>query len=49
MFPVCGFAAIDLEANTVLNYFTEQTILKDGQGLMGFYCDPLKEIAKAAQ
>lgn len=42
---VCGFAAIDLEANTALHYFAKQTVLKDGQGLMNFYCDLLKEKA----
>jgi hypothetical protein len=38
-----------LEANTALRYFAEQTILKNGQGLMDFYCDALKEIVKVAQ
>jgi Transposase DDE domain len=44
---VCGFAAVDLEANTALHYFAEQTMPVDGQGLMGFYCDLLK--GKAAE
>jgi hypothetical protein len=39
---VCGFAAVDLEANTALHYFAEQTMPKEGQCLLDFYCDLLK-------
>jgi hypothetical protein len=42
---VCGFAAVDLEANTALHYFAEQTVLEEGQGLMDFYCELLKDKA----
>lgn len=42
---VCGFAAVDLDANTALHYFAEQTMPEDGQGLMDFYCGLVKEKA----
>ena len=34
---ICGFAAVDLSANTALHYFAAQTLPEDGQGLMSFY------------
>lgn len=42
---LCGFAAVDIEANTALHYFAAQTLLEDGQGLMSFYCDLLRQQA----
>jgi Transposase DDE domain len=42
---LCGFAAVDLEANTALHYFAAQTMLQKGQGLMDFYCSLLKKEA----
>lgn len=42
---VCGFAAIDVEANTALHYFARQTMPEEGQGLMDFYGGLLKEKA----
>ncbi len=42
---LCGFAAVDIEASTALHYFAAQTLLEDGQGLMGFYCDLLRQQA----
>jgi hypothetical protein len=42
---VCGFAAVDMAANTALHYFAAQTLPQDGQSLMSFYCDLLKQEA----
>ena len=42
---VCGFAAVDLDANTALHYFATQTMPSKGQGLMDFYCTLLKKKA----
>ncbi len=42
---LCGFAAVDISANTALHYFAAQTLPEDGQGLMDFYCDLLKQEA----
>lgn len=42
---LCGFAAVDIEANTALHYFATQTMPEDGQGLMSFYCDLLRQQA----
>lgn len=42
---LCGFAAVDIEQNTALHYFAAQTLPKDGQGLMSFYCALLKQQA----
>ncbi len=42
---LCGFAAVDIQANTALHYFAAQTMLEDGQGLMGFYCELLRQQA----
>ena len=35
---ICGFAAVDINANTALHYYAAQTLQEDGQGLMAFYC-----------
>lgn len=42
---LCGFAAVDINANTALHYFAAQTLLDDGQGLMDFYCTLLRQQA----
>ena len=42
---LCGFAAVDIVANTALHYFAAQTLPQEGQGLMAFYCDLLKQQA----
>ena len=34
---LCGFATVDVDANTALHYFAAQTLPKEGQSLMGFY------------
>lgn len=35
---ICGFAAVDLDANTALHYLATQTLPEADQGLMSFYC-----------
>lgn len=35
---ICGFAAVDLHANTALHYLATQTLPEADQGLMSFYC-----------
>jgi len=42
---LCGFAAVDIAANTALHYFATQTLLEDGQGLMDFYNGLLRQQA----
>lgn len=42
---LCGFAAVDIQANTALHYFATQTMRQEGQGLMRFYCDLLRRQA----
>ena len=42
---LCGFAAVDIDANTALHYFAAQTMPEQGQGLMSFYCDLLRKQA----
>jgi hypothetical protein len=42
---LCGFAAVDIEANTALHYFAAQTLKEEGQGPMDFYCSLLKQQA----
>lgn len=42
---VCGFAAVDIAANTALHYFAAQTLPEEGQGLMAFYGDLVKQQA----
>ena len=42
---LCGFAAVDIEANTALHYFAAQTMPEQGQGVMSFYCDLLSQQA----
>lgn len=42
---LCGFAVVDMVANTALHYFAAQTMPKAGQGLMDFYCCLLKQQA----
>lgn len=42
---LCGFAAVDVDANTALHYFAAQTLVEEGQSLMGFYCTLLKKQA----
>lgn len=42
---LCGFAAVDIEANTALHYFAAQTMPEQGQGLMDFYCGLLRQQA----
>ena len=42
---LCGFAAVDISANTALHYWAAQTLLEKGQGLMSFYCDLLRQQA----
>ena len=42
---LCGFAAVDIEANTALHYFAAQTLVEKGAGLMSFYCDLLRRQA----
>ena len=42
---LCGFAAVDIVANTALHYFAAQTLPVEGQGLMGFYCGLLRQQA----
>lgn len=42
---LCGFATVDIDANAALHYFAAQTLLVDGQGLMDFYCDLLRQQA----
>jgi hypothetical protein len=42
---LCGFAAVDVEANTALHYFAAQTLTEEGQGLMAFYCGLLVQHA----
>ena len=42
---LCGFAAVDVDANTALHYFAAQTLPEDGQGLMSFYCGLLVQHA----
>ncbi len=42
---LCGFAAVDIDANTALHYFAAQTVLEEGQGLMDFYCGLLRQKA----
>lgn len=42
---LCGFAAVDISANTALHYFAAQTLPEEGQGLMDFYCSLLKQEA----
>ena len=42
---MCGFAAVDIEANTALHYFAAQTLKEEGQGPMDFYCGLLKRQA----
>ena len=42
---LCGFVAVDIEANTALHYFAAQTLLEGDQGLMDFYCGLLRQQA----
>ncbi len=42
---LCGFAVVDIRANTALHYFAAQTLVEEGQGLMGFYCTLLRKQA----
>lgn len=42
---LCGFAVVDISANTALHYFAAQTLVEEGQGLMGFYCALLRKQA----
>ena len=42
---VCAFAVVDIEANTALHHFVEQTIPTDDQGLMDFYIGLLRKNA----
>lgn len=42
---LCGFAAVDISANTALHCFAAQTLLEEGQGLMSFYCGLLRQQA----
>jgi hypothetical protein len=42
---LCGFAAVDIRANTAVHYFAAQTLPEEGQGLMGFYCGLLSRQA----
>ena len=42
---LCGFATVDVDANTALHYFAAQTLPKEGQSLMGFYCALLRQQA----
>jgi len=42
---LCGFAAVDIVANTALHYFAAQTLPQADQGLMEFYCELLKKQA----
>lgn len=42
---LCGFAVVDLVANTALHYYGVQTMPKDGEGLMDFYCSLLRRQA----
>lgn len=42
---LCGFAAVDIDANTALHYFAAQTLVEEGQGLMSFYCTLLRKQA----
>jgi hypothetical protein len=42
---VCGFGAVDLEANTALHYFAVQTIPEAGERPMDFYCRLLRDKA----
>ena len=42
---LCGFAVVDIEANTALHYLAAQTLLEQGRSLMDFYCDLLKQQA----
>lgn len=43
---LCGFAAVDLEANTAIHYFAAQTMPQQGQRPMDFYCELLREQAR---
>lgn len=42
---LCGFAAVDIVANTALHYFAAQTLPEQGHGLMSFYCGLVKQQA----
>jgi hypothetical protein len=42
---LCGFAAVDISANTALHYFAAQTLPEKGQGLMNFYRGLLEQQA----
>lgn len=42
---LCGFAAVDLVANTAMHIRAVQTMLQKGQGLMDFYCALLRQQA----
>lgn len=42
---LCGFAVVDITANTALHYYAVQTIAKEGQRLMDFYCCLLRQQA----
>jgi hypothetical protein len=42
---VCGFAVVDIEANTALHHFAAQTILEKSQNPMDFYCTLLRNQA----
>jgi Transposase DDE domain len=43
---VCGFSIVDVTQNTALHYDAVQTILKEDQNLMEFYCEQVKIRAK---
>lgn len=43
---LCGFAAVDLEANTAIHYFAAQTMPQQGQRPMDFYCELLRKQAR---
>jgi hypothetical protein len=42
---LCGFAAVDIVANTALHYFAAQTLPEEGHSLMDFYCSLLEQQA----
>lgn len=42
---LCGFAAVDIVANTALHYFAAQTLPEEGHGLMSFYSGLVKQQA----
>jgi hypothetical protein len=42
---LCGFAVVDISANTALHYFAAQTLREKSQGLINFYCGFLAQQA----